>query len=742
MHDAQVFKLKDIIRSPNLAEKLGKHELDELGRWVVENYKRDLYSRSEWEQRNEKGIKLALQVVEQKAFPWTNCSNVKFPLLTIAALQFLARISILTKGRKPVKFEAIGADPEGKKGQQAARLSTHMSMQLTDDDKNWVDDDEKTKLATSIVGSGFKKTHYDSVQGVNISEYVPAMNFVVDYYCKHLDTATRMTHLLSMSENKIQERVRRGLFLEMHNDSMQHVTDTTNLLKIAADEAEGIKRPAEAEEYEILEQHCWKDFDGDGYAEPYIMYVRRDTGQVLRIVARFFDEGDVHRVMDGAVRELENQIRETEDMKERSRLEKMVQRLENADDNHVVRIDAHKYFTKYTFIPSPDGGFYGLGFGSLLGPMNASVDTLVNQLIDAGTMSNSGGGFLGRGVKLKGGKTSFDPFEWKPVDSTGDDLRKNIFPLPVREPSAVLFNLLGMLIQYGEKISGATDIMTGVNPGQNTPAETSRNTVEQGMMLFSGIYARMYRSFRDELSKMYELNRLHLRDSPRFWELTKGPNALIAADDYTTNRFNIFPAADASSVSASQRKAKADQLVAFASSPLGAMLDKAVITRAWLEAHEYDNIEQIFPDPKGQNAVQPPANPKIELEKAKLQQSQQQHQDNMQLAVAQLQSEAGLSQAKIVELQAKATKEMSEAQGVDTGHQIAMIEAQIGAAKAKQEGILGALQSLQKTHELQLKGHQQMHQQTIDKMAAQGKPEPQPQQGQQPQPQGQPEGGM
>src|SRR5258706_9432508 len=151
-------------------------------------------------------------------------------------------------------------------------------------------------------------------------------------------------------------------------------------------------------------------------------------------------------------------------------------RLAAAPNNHIIRIDPVHYFTKYTFIPSPDGGFYGLGFGALLGPLNQSVDTLVNQLVDAGTMSNSGGGFLARGVKIKGGKSSFDPFEWKPVDSTGDDLRKNIFPLPIREPSNVLFQLLGMLVGYAEKISGATDIMTGVSPGQNTPAETSRNT--------------------------------------------------------------------------------------------------------------------------------------------------------------------------------------------------------------------------------------------------------------------------
>lgn len=696
-----VLKLADIVKSPNIATMLKEQELSDIGKWVVDNYDIDRTTRTDWEQRNEEGIKLALQVVEVKSFPWTNCSNVKFPLLTIAALQFLARISILTKGRNLVKMEVVGADPDGKKYQQSRRVGQHLSLQLTDEDVNWVDDDEKTKLATSILGVGLKKSFYDPVQGQTISEYVPAMNFVVDYYCKHIDNARRMTHVLTFDPNQIRERVRRGVFLDVEDTAANIVTETNNLLANAADEAQGIRRPTQSDEVEILEQHCWYDFDGDGYEEPYIMFVRRDTCQVRRIVARFYDEGDVYRVNDPKAHSLEaqlNSLGETsdDDMKARSQIEQDIQKLRDDPKDYIVRIDPTKYFTKYTFIPSPDGGFYGLGLGALLGPMNESVNTLVNQLIDAGTMSTAAGGFLGRGVKLKGGKTSFDPFEWKPVDSTGDDLRKNIFPLPVREPSAVLFQLLGMLVQYSEKISGATDIMTGVAPGQNTPAETSRNTVEQGMMLFSGIYARMYRSFREELKKRYELNRLYLETSPQWYGLTKGPNAILAPTDYKDNAFRIFPTADSSAVSLGQRKEKAASLMQAASAMPG--FNKYVVTKMWLEANEYENIDQIFPDPSGPNAIPAPTNPKVEIEKAKLQQQQQEHKDEMQLAVAQLQAEAQVNEAKIQELQAKATKELAEADGVDTGHQIALINAQIGAAKHKQDGLMSALNLMQKAH--------------------------------------------
>lgn len=718
--------LADLVKSPNIAKLLTGEDCDAIGSWAVENYRLDKASRNEWEQRNQDAIKLALQVSEAKSFPWTNCSNVKFPLLTVAALQFLARIAILTKGRHLVKMESVGPDPDGQKALTAQRISSHMSMQLLDEDVNWADDDEKAKLAASILGCAIKKSYYDTIQGQTISEYVPAMYFVVDYFCKHTDTAHRMTHLIPMNANRIKERERRGLFLVMAEAAPS--SPELNLLREAADEAEGIQRPqaASSDEYEILEQYTWLDLDGDGYAEPYTLWVRLDTEQLLRVAARYFDVGDVYRKHDAKVAQLEAKASATEDLKEKSALEKEAQSLLNSKDNIIVRIDPIKVFTKYTFIPSPDNGFYGLGLGALLGPMNKSVDTLVNQLIDAGTMSNTAGGFLGRGVKLKGGKTSFDPFEWKPVDSTGDDLRKNIMPLPVREPSNVLFQLLGMLVTYGEKISGATDIMTGVSPGQNTPAETSRNTVEQGMMLFSGIYGRMHRAFREELKKRYELNRLFLQDSPQFPRLTSGPNAILLPEDYDQGHLQVYPTADATALSGQQRKDKAGFLLQVSMQQPG--FDRYVVTKRLLEAWDIEDIDQVFPDPKGPRAIAPPQNPKIELEKAKLQQAAQEHTDEMQLAVAALKQEVALNEAKIVELQAKATKHLADAQGVETGHEIAMIEAQIGAARARQDGMLGALTLMEKS----LTNHAK-HVQDQSKQAGASPSEGQPSQPQQPQ---------
>lgn len=706
------YLLEKLINSPNIAKFLPEQYRKDLGAKVVTDTQRDRSSRRDWEERHAKAIKLALQVKETKSFPWTNCSNVKFPLLTIAVLQFLARISIMTKGQNIAKVNVMGVDTTGEKYYQSKRMSRHLSMQLVEEDTNWRDSDEQAKFSACLVGSAFKKTYPDLVQGKNISEHIPSMDLIIDYKCKDIDKAQRITHLMPMTGNDLQENVRRGLFLELTDEVSPMIPSEQYLLQQAEQETSGI-RPAGGDTndtYEILEQQLWIDLDGDGYKEPYVASVRHDTGQLLRLVARFTDAGRVHRVNDRKVQQLEQAARHMEDLKQKSLLEKQADALHNAADNHIVRITPMLYYTRLLFIPSPDGGVYGLGLGALLGPLNESTDTLINQLLDSGTMATTAGGFLGRGVKLKAGKTSFDPFEWKPVDSTGTDLRNNIFPLPVRDPSPVLFQLLGTLIQYSEKISGATDIMTGVTPGQNTPAETSRNTVEQGMMLFSGIYARMYRGFTEELTKILELNKLFLPEYLTFQELTSGPDAMLYPDDYTNNTSRVFPSASPEAVSSSQRREKAGVVLKLSSTEPG--FNKYLCVVDFLEAYEVDDIENKYPDPKGAKAI--PAQPHPKMLEAQL--KQQKHQDEMQLAVATLKKDAELTDARIQELHAKATKELSEAQGVDTGHQIALINSQIAAEKNHKEGLLAALSVMQKAHEsggkLQLEHQKQQQEQS------------------------------
>jgi len=651
------FKLDEIVELPNIAEMLDEATINTISYNVWKGFEADKESRSAWEKRTEEAMKLALQVAEAKSFPWPGASNVKFPLITIAALQFHARsYPVLINGETPVQCRVIGDDPSGSKDARAHRVSQFMSYQILEQDTNWEAEMDRVLISQPIVGCAFKKSYFDPILKYNVSENILAKDFVVNYWTKHLDTSPRITHVQYFSKNDIYERVARGLFSEM-TEVMPAAVPESNLT-LAQNKAQGMTAPNSVDDstpYEILEQHCYIDFDGDGYAEPYIVWMRRDTKQVLRIVARYFTSS-----------------------------------IERDDKGNVLRITPETYFTKFPFIPSPDGGFYDLGFGVLLGPLNQSIDTILNQLIDCGTMANTAGGFLSRGIKLRGGNMNFAPLEWKHVDTTGDDLRKGIVPLPVREPSQVLYTLLNLLINYGERIGGSVDILTGQNPGQNTAAETTRTMAEQGMKIFSGIFKRTYRSLKDEFRKLYRLNQLYLVGIEDYNSDT-GQN-FIDADDFKGPVSDVRPAADPNIVSDVQRVQQAQALLQLASTTPG--MNMYEVQKNYLKAMKVSNIDQILPDPKGPNAIKPGPSEKIQIEMMRQQAKTADAQLQAKLTVMKLAQNAEKQQAQIHKLEADAILSIEQAGGVKTGHDLAMLDAQIGMAKAQHKGMLDSLDAV------------------------------------------------
>ena len=658
----ETHKLEDLIVCPNIAELLHEDDLYKIGHDVHEEFTADLLSRSAWEKRTEESMKLALQVAEATSFPWPNASNVKFPLITIAALQYHARAyPVLISGDTPVHCRVIGDDPDGMKERRAERIENHMSYQILEVAEDWEEDTDRVLITQPIVGCAFKKTYYHPTKRRPQSDYILARDLVVNYWTKSLDQAPRVTHVQYMTKNEIYERVARGLFCEMQD--VTAVTIPQSNLQLTQNKAQGMEAPQSTDPstpYEILETHKFIDFDGDGYAEPYIVWVRRDTKQVLRIVARYFEQS-----------------------------------IERNPKGKILGIKAEQYFTKFPFIPSPDGGFYDLGFGVLLGPLNQSIDTLINQMIDAGTMANTAGGFLSRGIKMRGGNYNFAPLEWKHVDSTGDDLRKGIVPLPVREPSQVLFTLLGMLINYGERIGGSVDILVGQNPGQNTAAETTRTMAEQGMKIFSGIFKRTYRSLKQEFRKIYRLNQLYLDDEVDF-QSDKG-EFNISADDYNGPVSDISPSADPNIVSDSQLMAKAQAMLQLATTTPGVNIRAAQLmyAKAWKVAE----LENLLPDPKGPNAIKPAVPEKLQVEQMKAQIKQADLQLQMKLGVLKLMDTAKLNEAKIHKLEAEALLALETAGGVRTGQEIQLINSQISAMKAKNEGIMSSIELMMKLTE-------------------------------------------
>jgi chaperonin GroES len=683
---------EDLIRCPNLCKYLTGDELSSLGSQVVNDFDRDRQSRYEWEQKMDNALKLALQVTEMKTFPWEGAANVKFPLITIAAMQYQSRAyPALINGPRPVACapftprptmrlppglaQQAQQDPHAQqqlqqvvqqaqqtlsKWQQqddlAARISDHMSFQILEEDETWEENHDKALLIQCLIGCVFKKTYFDPILGHNRSECVNPRDLVVNYYAKSIEEAARLTQVIYLSSNDCYERVQRGVFEEFKEGSPQPEPQLSYSFNGEANERQGtVQQPGDHQApYECLEQHTYLDLDGDGYAEPYVVTVRYDTRQVLRIVARF-TRADITFTPRGKV----------------------------------IRIDPITAYTKYPFIPSPDGGFYDLGFGALLGPINETIDSAINQLLDSGTLACAGGGFLGRGFRNKKGEYRFKPGEWHTVDSTGDDLRKSVLPLPVPQPSNVLFSLLDLLIQYGEAIAGAVDILQGKNPGQNTPAETSRAMVEQGMKVFNGIYKRTHRAFTQELRKLFRLNKIFLtEDSPYYVNVreTYDPNV---HKYYQHKGLIVRPSADPFYMSDAQRYNQATSLLAAAHQSPG--YDLYEVNKYYLEALKCPHIDRFLPDPKGPFAVPPMPNPKLQIEQIKAQGQQAKLQLDFKLKLLDLVQKAEHIAAQVIELQAKAEFEKAQAAGVADGHRIALIEAQIGAQKAKQEGLLEAI---------------------------------------------------
>lgn len=643
---------KDTIECPNLAEYFSDEDLKAIGQHVHTAYQADVESRRDWVRRNTAALDLAMQVQKDKNFPWPNASNVAFPLITIAALQFHSRAySAILPSAEPVQVRVIGPDPTGEKTQRAERVSKYMSWQVMEQDADWEEQLDRALLYVPIAGTGWKKTYWDGGKECNQSDFVPATDLVLNYWARSVTDCPVKTHIIPMSRNTMHSRILEGVFCdvrqcEWYNSDAPQPPQTAE--SVAKDNRTGLTQPqpSDATPYICLEQHCCLDLDDDGYEEPYIVTIEQDTQTVLRIVCRFDREADIER----------NEKKE------------------------VIRIHGTEYFTKIPFLPSPDGGIMDVGFGTLLGPLNESVNSTINQLLDAGTLSNTAGGFLGRGAKIRGGVYNFSPFQWNRVDSTGDDLKKSLLPLPVREPSNVLFQLLSLLINYTEKISGAVDVTTGGNPGQNTPASSFQGMVDQGQKVYAAIFKRIWRSMKEEFKKLYLLNGRFLSgEGVEFAGSTK----YISRADFLDDPGSVAPVADPTILSDQAKLAQATALEGLAKG--NPAYDQDEVQKILLRALKIPNIEKVYKGVK--NAPPPPPDVRVQIEQLKVQAKTADLAWKRQQFIASLMEQRRLNEAKIVEMYAQAALLEKQAGGVQAGNQIKAFQAIIDAMKAHNDMI-------------------------------------------------------
>lgn len=545
----------------NLAERLTEAQQKEIAELVIEDFDADIASRSDWEKRRANWYKMFALHRDAKTFPWPGASNVGIPTMSIGIIQFHSRA---LEGLYSKKELVRGRWTDGAHKDAALRVGKHMHYQLTEEMEEWEEDMDAMMMKLPIDGSCFKKTYYDHNLRRVVSRYIAADDFVVPYKARRLEDAIRKTHVLRPYKDELLLRERNGEFINVTELSQEpgDIAPNHEELEEARQEVEGrTSSPMERERpRNILEQHRRLDLDNDGIGEPYIVTVDYDDVKVLRI------DKNTRTDKDGVEREI-----------------------------------AH--FTHYGFLPNPEG-LYHFGFGHLMEGLNEAINTIINQLIDSGTLSNIIAGMVSSRSGIKTGDLKFNMGEFKSVDISVDDIRKAIYQFKFDAPSNVLFSLLGLLQDYASKISSVSDSMIGQMPASDTTATAMLAVLEQGLKVFSTIQRRIHRAFGRELDKIFVLNSIYLNEEVYFEVQDSTSEEFktmqVGQADYASP-INVRPKSDPNIVSKAERLIKAQEAWEFGKEhPQIAENPEALyeLGKERLRALEVDDVDAILPKPE------------------------------------------------------------------------------------------------------------------------------------------------
>lgn len=641
--ESKKITFEDILATDNLASILDVVQATRVTTQVMERYNTDLQSRSEKQKHLQNIIKYVLGVNEERSFPFQGASNVIFPLIATACVEFNARCyPEIFKDGYIVKAKVIGNDSGnqlidavtkqpmfedeeqtkpvmenvGAKLKRGERVATVMNYQLCEEIPNFEPDMDSLLNALPALGTMFKKVYYDVDTGAPCSELVFPDKLIINDFASCLEKSPA-THIIEKYPQDIIRSIRKGDYIDFKFDpeTVDSVQQTGQLEDNDPDKKSG--DAAQAGLYSFLEQHCWIDLDEDDFLEPYIATIHQASGKLVKLVKRF-RESDITRNKKGELQE----------------------------------IKAENFFVKYIFMPSPDGSFYGVGLGHLLFNVNASINSSINQLIDAGTLQNTGGGFIGKNLKIPGGMKPFRLAEWKFVDSFGGNIRESIVPLPAPDPSQTLFVLLQFLVQAGKELGSLRDILSGETAGNVAPT-TMMAMVEQGQKQFKAVYKRFYSSENRELKMIYNINSEHL-DQKKYAEILDVPvgEAYSVKEDFSKGGYDIVPVADVETINNSQKFAKAQFLMSFIGNPN--VNQKLNLTKIF-ETAGIEDYEKLIIDA-------PMSNPLLEVEQlrqqTKMAEIESKHQIESQRLAAMIQELV----AKVEKLQAD--KVVSETQSM------------------------------------------------------------------------------
>jgi len=636
---------KDVIDNPNLCSELDTRDIQTIGTSVWEGFVKDKQSRQRWEERNSAGMDLAMQIQQSKNFPWPNCSNIVFPLVSIAALQFSTRsYSQLIRGPEIYRYRVVG-DQSQQRLDKAKLLGRHLSWQCLEEDEAWEEQHDRLGMNVSIVGTSFVKTRFSTTDQHNTSTLVQARDLVMDYFARSVENAARKTEIIKLYRNEIYERCQRGIYRKdilseawFNENARVSVVEAVTKSETDHDRRVGLDAPQGDEDtpFTCLEQHRYLDLDGDGYAEPYIVLQEAASRSILRIVARVDREEDVERTDNG---------------------------------KKIICIRPTEYYTKYGFIPAPDGGIYDIGFGVLLGPLNEAVNTSLNQIFDAATSNLLGGGFVATGAKMQSGVYTRTPGQFKQMKGVGDDIRKGMINWPEIQISDVHFKLIELVIQYADRLAGSTETMAGENPGQNTPAQTYQGMLEQGAQIYRSIFKRYWRSMKEEGKKLHVLNAKFLNDSQTFGS----GNERVTREMYKTDPNLLVPTADPAMISDQMRINRAAAVRQGAHSVPGYNLD--AVEKQYLESLGIDNISEIYPGAYSDwYQKHPLPNPKMQVEQAKAQSVQMKLEYEKWKTVTELQAGQKKVLAEIDLIKAQAAKLVADIGAEKAAHAVEVFD--------------------------------------------------------------------
>ncbi len=570
-----LLKILEEAQKGNIAQHLDEKELTEIGYRAYEGYMGDEESRSGWKERVSFGMDLAMQITDgPKDDPFEGAANVKYPLLGTGAMQYSARaLSNLIPSYDIVKGRVIGKDDEaGTKAAMAQRVAAHMNWQLNEGEiVDWEGETDRLLTVLPILGCCFRETYWSVARKRIVSQYVSPLEVVMHYKAKSMVTVPRITRRYDLYPYEIEERIRANTFRKFDKGTAQTSKDD------GEDASSQYAQSDELRPHLFLQQHTYIDLDGDDYPEPYVVTIHYDTKKIVRIMPRF-GMGDIDWV--------------------------------KGEEGKVQRIEAQQIYTRYIFMPSFDGSIYGTGFGTFLSPLNEIINSLINQLLDAGSMANSQTGFINQRVNPNPGKASgflrFERNEMKSIMVGGDDLKKNIVMLNefLKEPSEVLFSLLGFIVQAGEKYSSVGELMMGEQSIHNEPLGTSLARLEEGGKVFTSINRRVHNSLKQELKLIYALNAENLESYQAF--TANNSRQEVNQADYDKDSSDIILSASPEDINKTARIMKDQALLQVPGLNTGELLKR------YLEDLQIVNPDELL------KPMPPPKDPKDALKEEEL----------------------------------------------------------------------------------------------------------------------------